>query len=131
MLYEKAFSNPDYDEFYNAKKNLNSHPHANLNDTQNTDTLLVNEIQKYFGVYLFIIQGIRKEDIINRLHEQSNLLTKANKMEDFINKIQGLYNSLYDIKDNNKVRIKVLWRWIKNVIKHVGNDKSFNIVRKY
>ncbi len=130
-MYEKAYSNPDHDDFYNVKKNLNSNPHGNLNNSHNTDTLIVNEIQKYFGVYSLLIQGIRKEDIINRLHEQSNLLTKANKMEDFINKIQGLYNSLYDIKDNNKVRIKVLWRWIKNVIKHVGNDKSFNIVRKY
>ena len=65
---------------------------------------------------------------MNRLYEQSNLLVKSRKMEDFIDKINSLYGSLYDINENTKVRVKVLWRWIKNVIKHVGKDKSFDIV---
>ena len=107
---------------------MNNNSNANVNNLQNTDKIIINEIQKIFGVLLLLIKGIKKEEIINRLNEQSKLLTKANKMEDFINKIQGLYNSLYDIKGNNKVRVKVLWRWIKNVIKHVGNDKTYNIV---
>ena len=65
---------------------------------------------------------------MNHLFEQSKQLVKARKMENFIEKIQGLYNSLYDIKDNSKLKVKLLWRWIKNVIRHVGNDKSFDIV---
>ena len=67
---------------------------------------------------------------MGKLQEQQIVIAKSNKMEDFINKIQELYNSLYDIKDNSKAKVKVLWRWIKSVIKHIGKDKSFDVVRK-
>ena len=40
------------------------------------------------------MKGVRKEEIMDRLNEQSKLLTKANKTEDFLNKLQGLYNLL-------------------------------------
>ena len=65
---------------------------------------------------------------MNKLYEQSKQLRKAKKMEDFIEKINGLYSSLYNIKDKNKSNIKILWRWIRNIIKHVGKDQTYDIV---
>lgn len=65
---------------------------------------------------------------MNKLYEQSKQLRKAKKMEDFIEKINGLYSSLYNIKDKNKSNIKILWRWIRNIIRHVGKDQTYDIV---
>lgn len=99
---------------------------TNNNDQNQRNEDILQNLQAYFGVKIDNVQAVSKEDIIEKCKIQSSKLNEFSKLEDFSEKLQKLYLSLNDSKEK-RISVKILWRWIKNVIKHLSNQSKLNV----